>query len=287
MASAAATTSSATATVPGLDMGLGGKLVLVTGSSKGIGKAIAGHFLKVGAVVIVNGRSQASVDKCIEELTKEVGVTSPAALHGVVGDLSTKEGADAVIKGVDAIGDLHVLVNNAGIFSAKKFEEVDDETWLHYFQVNVMSMVRLSRHYLPKFLESNNHQRIINIGSETGNRPIADMIHYSTTKATVHCLSRGLAELTKGKNVTANSLAVGPTKTEGVVDFLADLASQKGSTLEETEKNYFVEREPTSLIARFLSTDEIAHTTVFLASRLASGINGSCMRAEGGIIRSV
>lgn len=265
-----------------MDYGLEGKVVLVTGSTGGIGKAIAQTFLKVGAKVIVNGRNEERTAAVATELGKAEGVTGTC--HAVAADLSSAEGCEALFKGVAEVGELHVLVNNMGIFETKEFTDIDDERWLHYLNVNLMSVVRTARYYLPKLLEANNHGRIINIASEAGWRQIPDMIHYSTTKTAVIGLSRGLALLTKGKNVTVNSVAAGPTMTSGVRGFIAGLAEESKTTPEAEVEKFFTEREPTSLIKRFLKVEEVAQPVLFLASRGAAGVNGTSQRAEGGII---
>jgi len=251
------------------------RLVLVTGSTKGIGRAIAAAYVSNGDQVVVHGRDPAQADAVRAELGAH------ASVHG---DLGTAEGCTAVREELEAHGPLGVLVNNAGIFEVKDFFAVGDEDWLHYFQVNVLSAVRMSRAFLPGMLERDSGC-IVNVASEAGFKPLPQMIHYSVTKTALISLARGLAELTKGTRVTVNSLLPGPTWTEGVAEYCEGLAEKEGKSTEEVVKDYFREHEPTSLVQRFLDVEEIAGATVFLTSNAA--VNGSALRAEGGILRSI
>lgn len=250
-------------------------LTLVTGSTKGIGRAIAAAFVARGSRVIVHGRS---VDETAR-VRDEIG-----AYGAVTGDLSSSTGSGEVVAQLAALGTVEVLVNNAGIFSVEDFFAVDDAEWERYFQVNVLSAVRLCRALMPAMLE-NNRGRIINLASEAGIKPLPQMIHYSVTKTSLIALSRGLAELTKGSAVTVNSLLPGPTWTEGVEDYFEGLAREEGKPVKEVLDGYFREHEPTSLIQRFASVEEVADAAVFLAGNGA--VNGSALRVEGGIIRSI
>jgi NAD(P)-dependent dehydrogenase (short-subunit alcohol dehydrogenase family) len=263
---------------------LQGKVCVVTGSTAGIGKGIAKHFLIEGAKhVFINGRSAATVQKALESFQSE-GFTN---VSGVIADLGTAEGCNQFIADVDKSGQtIDVVVNNMGIFGTKNFFDITDEEFLNYFNVNVMSTVRISRHYL-KFMLERNAGRIIVISSECGFRPIPDMIHYSMTKAAQISISRGLAELTKGTNVTVNSLLPGPTATEGLDEYIGGIATKTNKTREEATLSYFKEREPTSLLQRFLTVEEVANVAVFLASDRSSGINGAAQLVEGGVIRSI
>ncbi|RYL97007.1 SDR family oxidoreductase [Sporolactobacillus sp. THM7-7] len=263
-----------------MDLGLKNKKVLVTGSTAGIGKAAARCFLEEGATVIINGRSEENVQAVLKELS-EVG-----DVHGFAADLSKTEESQALIQKVDDIGSLDVLVNNLGFFEVKSFEEVTDEEWLTYLQVNVLSTVRLCRRYLPEMLNRNSG-RIINLASEAGIKPLPQMIPYSVTKTALISLSRGLAERTKGTNVTVNSVLPGPTWTEGVAQYMEGAAQAEGQNLEPFINNYFKVNEPTSLIQRYATPEEVASVIVFLASKRASAINGTAQRVEGGIIRSI
>ena len=264
---------------------LAGKTCIVTGSTAGIGRAIAKDFLLNGAFVFINGRSEKSVGAALASFTEEGLDTSNAA--GIVADVSTLDGTEKFFKEVEASGRaIDVLVNNVGIFETQDFFEITDDQWLNYFNVNVMSTIRFCREYLKGMLERN-RGRIIIISSECGMRPIADMLHYTSTKATQINIARGLAELTKGTNVTVNSLLPGPTATEGVREFVKGIAQQSGVSEEQATADYFKTREPTSLIQRFLSVEEISSVATFLASDKSSGINGCSQRVEGGVIRAV
>ncbi|PZE21512.1 SDR family NAD(P)-dependent oxidoreductase [Paenibacillus xerothermodurans] len=265
-----------------MDLGLNGKRVLVTGSTMGIGKAIAKSFAAEGADVIVNGRDEATVQRTVEELSAH----GPSQIMGIAADLTSDQDVKKLVRRIDDMGGLDVLVNNVGIFEAKPFEQVTDEEWLRYFNVNVMSAVRLSRIYLPKMLERNKG-RVILIASEAGLKPLPLMIHYSVTKTALIGLARGLAELTKGTGVTVNSVLPGPTWTEGVEQFMIGAAQSEGMELESVIADYFKKNEPTSLIQRFAAVEEVADTVVYLASEKASAINGSSQRVEGGIIRAL
>jgi len=254
---------------------LANKLTLVTGSTKGIGKAIAEAFIDKGARVVIHGRNRAE----LEDVKVSIG-----AFACVDGDLGATEGCDSVIEQLKTLGQVEILVNNAGIFGVEDFFDIDDAEWLRYFQVNVMSVVRLSRALMPSMLE-NNSGRIINVSSEAAIKPLPQMIHYSMTKTSLVSLSRGLAELTKGTGVTVNSVLPGPTWTEGVEKYFEGLASEEGKPAQELIDNYFAEHEPTSLIQRFADVKEVAHAVLFLA--LNGAVNGSAQRVEGGIVRSI
>ncbi|KAG5182705.1 putative oxidoreductase [Tribonema minus] len=260
--------------------GLQDKFVLVTGSTQGIGKATAKAFVAAGAKVIVNGRRQDTVDSTVAELNS-AGLAGSAV--GVVGDLSTAEGIASLARQVDDIGALAVLVSNVGIFEVKDFFAIPDAEWQRYFDVNVMSTVRICRHFLGPMLQRG-AGRIIIVSSECGVRGLHTMAHYAMTKAAQINLSRSLAELTRSTNVTVNAVLPGPTLTEGVVEYLRGVAEARSVTREQAQADYFKENEPTSLLQRFLTPEEVANTILFLGSQAASGINGSAQRVEGGII---
>ncbi|MGB0258899.1 MAG: SDR family NAD(P)-dependent oxidoreductase [Coraliomargarita sp.] len=249
--------------------------VFISGSAKGIGLGIAQAFVKQGATVIVHSRS--------EDGAKQAQATA-GAQHSVWGELSTAEGTDAVLQQLETIGQIDVLINNAGIFSVEDFFEITDETWIDYYQTNVLSTVRLCRALMPGMLERNKGA-IVNVSSEAAIKPLPQMIHYSMTKTAVLAIARGLAELTKGTAVRVNSLLPGPTWTEGVASYFDGLAAEEGRPVEEVLKGYFQKHEPTSLIQRFGSVEEVADAVVFLAKNGA--VNGSSLRVEGGIIRSL
>lgn len=254
---------------------LADKLILVTGSTKGIGKAIAEAFVEQHARVVVHGRNQEVANKA---------ASSIAAFSAVSGDLGTAEGCNSVIEQLEKLGSVDILINNAGIFGVEDFFDIGDEEWLRYFQVNIMSAVRLSRALMPAML-ANNVGRIINISSEAAIKPLPQMIHYSMTKSSLVSLTRGMAELTKGTQVTVNSVLPGPTWTDGVEAYFEGLAADEGKTSQEVIDNYFAEHEPSSLIQRFVDAKEVANSVVFLAGNGA--VNGSALRVEGGIIRSI
>lgn len=251
----------------------------------GIGKAIAVKFAAVGATVLINGRTAARANATAEELNSS-GVSGKAI--GFAGDLSKPEGLDAVLSAIKATGkDLDILVCNVGVYGSKPFAETTDEEWDNYFQTNIMSTVRPCRALLPGMLERDNGGRVIIVSSESAFKPLPNMVAYSSTKAMQVNIARGLAELTKGTSVTVNSLMPGPTATEGVVGYFAGMAKEQGREREEVTKAYFHEHEPTSLKQKLLNPDEIANAALYLASPASSATNGSAMRAEGGIYRSV
>ena len=254
---------------------MGSKIALITGSTKGIGRAIAESFIKSGVKVIVHGRKLEEVEKVRKEISGS---------YAVAADLGSAEGCQSLIQQVDKIGAIDILINNTGIFGVKEFFESTDEEWENYYQVNVMSAVRLCRHFM-KDMMAKNAGSVINIASEAGFKPLPQMIHYSVSKTALISLSRGLAELTQGTEVTVNSLLPGPTWTDGVEKYFQGLADEEGKDIHDVIKSYFDEHEPTSLIKRFVDVKEVAEATLFLANNKA--VNGSALRVEGGIIRSL
>jgi len=264
-----------------MDLGLSGKRALVTGSTAGIGLAIAAALAREGAKVIVNGRTQARVDEAVAQVKQQAG--GKADVQGLAVDLGTAAGAKAVIA---AHPELDVLVNNLGIYQAKPFEQLTDDDWTRILEVNVLSGVRLARHYFPGMLKRN-AGRVVFISSESGVQIPAEMIHYGVTKSAQVSLARGMAELTAGTNVTVNSVLVGPTRSEGVEQFVAGLAKDKGLTPEQVEREFFKTMRPTSLIKRFETPDEVAAVVAFLCSQAASAINGAAVRAEGGLLKGI
>jgi NAD(P)-dependent dehydrogenase (short-subunit alcohol dehydrogenase family) len=259
---------------------LSGKTALVTGSTAGIGFAIAKVLATTGATVVMNGRGQAKVDAAIARIGQVVPRNN---VRGVAADVSTAEGCERV---TSAVKDVDILINNAGIFEPKAFFNIPDEDWRRIFEVNVMSGVRLSRSYLPGMLKRN-WGRIIFISSESALNIPTEMIHYGMTKTAQLAISRGLAELTRGTAVTVNSVLPGPTLSEGVETFVKDLAQQNGQSAEEAAANFVKQHRPTSILQRFASVDEIANVVVFVASKEASATNGAALRAEGGIVNSI
>jgi NAD(P)-dependent dehydrogenase (short-subunit alcohol dehydrogenase family) len=259
---------------------LSGKTALVTGSTAGIGHAIAKGLAATGATVVVNGRSQDKVDAAVASITKAV---PGSKVRGVAGNVATVEGCNTL---VTALPEVDILINNAGIFEPKDFFEIPDEDWSRFFEVNVMSGVRLSRAYLSGMLKRN-WGRIVFISSESGLNIPTEMIHYGMTKTAQLAISRGLAQLTRGAAVTVNSVLPGPTMSEGVETFVKDLAKQNGRSVEEAASNFVKQHRPTSLLQRFASVEEIANLVVYVCSREASATNGAALRAEGGIVQTI
>jgi NAD(P)-dependent dehydrogenase (short-subunit alcohol dehydrogenase family) len=263
-----------------MDLQLNNKTAFISGSTSGIGYAIAKRLLMEGARVVVNGRTKDSVEKAVQELKSTV---RNAPVSGIAADFSRVEEINALIR---ELPEVDILINNAGIFEPKSFTEILDEDWFHLFEVNVMSGIRLSRHYFPKMLEKD-WGRIIFISSESAVFIPEEMIHYGMTKTAQLAVSRGLAELTKGTKVTVNSILPGPTMSKGAVNFIEDVSRKNNQTPKEVETDFFKTMRPTSLLGRFASIDEIANTVAYYCSPLASATNGASIRAEGGLIRSI
>jgi NAD(P)-dependent dehydrogenase (short-subunit alcohol dehydrogenase family) len=262
-----------------VDLKLTDKTALVTGSTAGIGCAIALGLAREGAHVFVNGRTQPRVDAAIKGIREEV---PNAQVEGFALDLGTAAGCEQLVRRLPAVD---ILVNNLGIFEPKPFEEIPDADWFRMFEVNVMSGVRLSRAYLPG-MKNNGWGRIVFISSESAVLTPAEMVHYGMTKTAQVAVARGLAESCAGTAVTVNSVLAGPTASEGVTTFVAALAKQQNTTPAEFEKEFFKSVRPTSLLKRFLRTEEVASVAVFVCSPEASAINGAAVRAEGGVIKA-
>jgi NAD(P)-dependent dehydrogenase (short-subunit alcohol dehydrogenase family) len=253
------------------------KTALVSGSSKGIGFAIASQFAAEGAHVIVNGRSEKSVASALEEIRR---TTPGAKVTGFAGDLSNAD----VVSGLSAqFPSVDILVNNLGIFEPKPFEEIPDEDWLRFFSVNVLSGVRLSRAYVGG-MKQRNWGRIVFISSESAIQIPVEMIHYGTTKTAQLAVSRGLAEYCAGTGVTVNAILPGPTRSEGVEEFVNQLSA--GQPFEAFEKEFFKSVRPTSLIRRFETPEEIASVVTYVCSPRASAITGAALRVDGGVVRA-
>jgi NAD(P)-dependent dehydrogenase (short-subunit alcohol dehydrogenase family) len=261
-----------------MDLKLTNRLALVTGSTAGIGYAIAESLAREGARVIVNGRTQAAVADAINRLKRATG----ADALGFAGDLGTAAAVDELGR---QYPEVEILVNNLGIFEAKPFEEIPDADWMRFFEVNVLSGVRLARLYLPS-MKRRNWGRIIFISSESAIQIPTEMIHYGTTKTAQLAVSRGLAEAVAGTGITVNSVLPGPTKSRGVVDFVDSLAKAEGKSFEEFEKEFFEKARPTSLIKRFAAPEEVASLVTYIASPLASATTGAALRADGGVVKS-
>ena len=260
-----------------MDLQLKGKTALVTGSTAGIGLAIAERLAAEGVEVVVSGRSQDKLDVAVAQVSKK------GKARGVLADAGTAEGADALIAAVPGVD---ILVNNLGIYEAKPFTAITDADWTKLFEVNVMSGVRLSRHYFPKMLEAN-WGRVIFISSESGLLPPGEMIHYGTTKTAQLAIARGLAEQTRGTGVTVNTVLPGPTRSEGIIDFIRSVVDNKDASEAELEAEFFEKFRPLSLIRRLIEADEIGAMVAFLASPLAAVTNGAAIRAEGGIVPTI
>jgi NAD(P)-dependent dehydrogenase (short-subunit alcohol dehydrogenase family) len=257
-----------------------GKTALVTGSTSGIGHAIARGLASAGATVVVNGRTQAKVDAAVAAIAK---LAPGAKVRGVAADVSTAAGCNALVADLPEVD---ILINNAGIFEPKGFFDIPDEDWNRFFEVNVMSGVRLSRAYMRGMLKRN-WGRIVFISSESALNIPTEMIHYGVTKTSQLALSRGLAEMTRGTAVTVNSVLPGPTMSEGVETFVKDLAKQHGQSVEEAASQFVKQFRPTSLLQRFASVEEIANMVVYISSKEASATNGAALRAEGGIVQTI
>jgi NAD(P)-dependent dehydrogenase (short-subunit alcohol dehydrogenase family) len=263
-----------------MDFGLEGKTAVVSGSTAGIGFAIAAALAAEGAKVVVNGRTEARVAAALEKIHKQV---KNAHLHGIAADLGTLQGMQTFLKQAP---ETDIVVNNLGIFETKPFLEIPDSDWLRLFEVNVLSGVRLSRHYLPGMLRKK-WGRVIFISSESAQHIPVEMIHYGMTKTAQVAIARGVAESVAGTGVTVNSILAGPTASEGAVNFVEGLAKQQGISTAEFEKQFFSSVRPTSLLKRFQTPEEVAAVVAFVASTQAVSINGSAVRAEGGVVRSI
>jgi NAD(P)-dependent dehydrogenase (short-subunit alcohol dehydrogenase family) len=259
---------------------LTGKTALVTGSSAGIGRAIARGLAAAGARVLINGRREPSVQAAVQALRAEL----PAAnIQAAATDVATAQGCASLAR---AVPDVDILVNNAGIFEPKDFFEIPDQDWTRFFETNVMSGVRLARAYMPGMLKRN-WGRVVFISSESGLQIPKDMIHYGVTKTAQLAVSRGLAELTAGTAVTVNSVLPGPTRSDGVEDFLQALAKKAGTSTEVLQTEFFKQQRPSSLLQRFATVEEVANMVVYVCSPQASATNGAALRVDGGVVRTI
>ena len=261
-----------------MDLGLKGKCALVTGSTAGIGFAIAKALAHEGARVIVNGRTSTGVDRALATLNAK----KKLEVVGFAGDLSKADVAEDVVR---RYPDIEILVNNLGIFEPKPFEQIGDDDWRRFFDVNVLSGVRLARLVLPSMKEKN-WGRIIFISSESAVQIPAEMIHYGTTKTAQLAVSRGLAESLAGTGITVNCVLPGPTRSRGVGDFVEALAKSEGKSFADYEKEFFTNVRPTSLLKRFAMPDEVASMVAYVASPLASATTGAALRVDGGVVKS-
>jgi NAD(P)-dependent dehydrogenase (short-subunit alcohol dehydrogenase family) len=260
-----------------MDLRLEGKSAIVTGSTAGIGLAIAERLAREGVAVTICGRDRSKLDVAASRLAAVGAVTA------VVADPATAAGAAALI---EAVPDTDILVNNLGIYEAKPFTEISDEDWHHLFEVNVVSGARLARHYFPSML-SRNWGRILFVASESALVVPSEMIHYGTTKTAQLAIARGLAEQTRGTGVTVNSVLPGPTRSEGIVDFIRSVVDNKEASEAEREAEFFGKMRPLSLIRRLIEAEEIAAQVALLASPLGAITNGAAVRVEGGIVPTI
>jgi NAD(P)-dependent dehydrogenase (short-subunit alcohol dehydrogenase family) len=263
-----------------MNLQLEGKRALVTGSTAGIGWAIAAGLAAEGAEVVVNGRTEARVASAVQQIQAR---HPKARMRGVAADLGTADGCARMVR---ALPEVDVLVNNLGIFAAVPFEDIPDADWMRFFEVNVLSGVRLARAYLPG-MKARDWGRILFISSESALQIPVEMIHYGTTKTAQLAVSRGLAETTRGTGVTVNAILAGPTRSEGVATFVEGLAAQQGVPAATVERDFFSSARPSSLLQRFATPEEVAALTVFVASAPASAVNGAALRVDGGVVRAI
>jgi len=263
-----------------MNLGLQGKLAVVSGSTAGIGFAIAAMLAQEGARVVINGRTEARVTTAVEKIRQRM---KGAELIGVAADLGTAAGVSAFVKQVP---EADILVNNLGIFEVKPFLEIPDADWLRFFEINVLSGVRLTRHYLAGMLKKN-WGRVIFISSESGQQTPTEMIHYGMTKTAQVAIARGVAQTVVATGVTVNSVLVGPTASEGASEFVQNMARQQAISAAEVEKQFFATIRPTSLLKRFETPEEIAAVVAFVASTQSVAINGAAVRAEAGVVQSI
>lgn len=261
-----------------MDLKLQSRTALVTGSTAGIGLAIAKRLAAEGANVLIVGRERGKVDAAVDEIK-----TFGGKARGIVADAGTAEGADAIVA---AAGSVDILVNNLGIYESKPFAEITDADWLRFFEINVLSGVRLARAYFPKMLERNSG-RIIFVSSESAINIPSDMIHYGMTKTAQLSVARGLAELTKGTKVTVNSVLPGPTRAAGIEAFLRSRSARPDAPMAELEAEFFAEARASSLLQRMIEPEEIADLVAFVASPLSAATNGAALRVEGGLLTDV
>ncbi len=258
-----------------MDLKLNGKTVFISGSTSGIGFATAKSLLQEGAEVFINGRHENNVSLAVERIKEMI---PNAAIKGIATDFSNKEAIDALF---DKLPQVDILINNVGIFSSQSFFETKDEDWTQQIEVNIMSGVRLSRHYLPKMLAAN-WGRILFISSECASIVPPDLIAYSTTKAAILAVSRGLSQITSGTGVTVNTIIPGSTLTEGAERFLDGVAAKENKSRDEVENDFFSKVRTSSLLERFATVEEIANTITYYSSPLSSATNGAAIKIDGG-----
>lgn len=263
-----------------MNINLGGKRAIISGSTAGIGYAIARGLARSGAAVVINGRSEDRSREAAARLSSEV---DGAQVRAVAGDLASARGWRRLM---DEVPDADILVNNVGIFEPKPFLEIDDADWERFFQVNVMSGVRLTRFYLPGMV-LRGWGRIVFISSESGVQIPPEMVHYGTTKTAQLALSRGIAESVAGSGVTVNAVLPGPTRSEGVETFISAMAATRGRSRADYEDEFIQTARPSSLIKRLAEVDEVANMVVYVCSEQASATTGAALRVDGGVVRSI
>ncbi len=263
-----------------LDLKLTDQVVLVTGSTAGIGFAIARSLASEGAHVYLNGRTQERVDAAVAAIRSQAATIR---VDGIVADFSNSSGAEAVIAKLPVVD---VLVNNVGIFEPKPFAKIPDSDWYRLFEINVMSGVRLSRHYLAGMLKKN-WGRILFISSEAALQIPPEMVHYGMTKTAQVAVARGIAESVAGTGVTVNSILAGPTESEGVSGFVEAMAKQQNKSKQVIEKEFFEHVRPSSLLKRFATLNEVAAMVSYVASELSSATNGAALRVDGGVVKAI
>lgn len=261
-----------------MNLDLTGKRALVTGSTRGIGFATAVGLAEMGATVVINGRTKETTDGAVARAKSQL---ASGKFEGAAGDLGALEGANGVIA---ASGNLDILVNNMSIYDVKQFQDISDAEWQRYFDTNVMSGVRLTRHFLPKMIEKN-WGRVVFVSSESGIHIPDEMIHYGVSKAAQLALARGCAELTRGTGVTVNSVLPGPTWVEGLAEKFENRAKAQNTTVKALQEQMFQKRRPTSLLQRFETAEEIANLICYVCSPASSATNGTGLRCDGGIVR--
>lgn len=268
-----------------MQIDLSGRRALVTGSTSGIGYAIARGLAGAGASVVINGRDSGRVEQTVDRLRNDLigdGVSNPE-IAGVAGDVGTPEGVAGL---VEKEPDIDVLVNNVGIFAPVPFAEISDDEWHRFFDVNVMSGVRLARHHVPRMV-ARGWGRVVFISSESALHIPREMVHYGVTKTAQLAVARGIAESYPGSGVTVNSVLPGPTRSEGVADFLGELAAANGQTTEDAESEFIANERPTSLLKRFTTPEEVANMVVYVCSPQASATTGAALRVDAGVVRAI
>jgi NAD(P)-dependent dehydrogenase (short-subunit alcohol dehydrogenase family) len=259
---------------------LHGRRAVISGSTAGIGLAIAKGLAEAGAAVVINGRGESAVKAAVRQVIEAV---AGASVDGIAADLATNDGVTQFLR---RVGNADILVNNLGIFEPKPFEEITDADWYRFFETNVMSGIRLSRHFLPA-MRQGNWGRIVFISSESALNVPTEMIHYGMTKTAQLALSRGLAQTMAGTNVTVNAVLPGPTRSKGVVEFLAAMAKDSDQPADVIEKEFIAQNRPSSILGRFATPEEVAHMVVYVCSEQASATTGAALRVDGGVVQYI